>query len=188
MELRRNERAGETGDPRQNPPTNGIVRHESHVRKSGDLTVRWHSAKVGSRVCPCSPDMFVWRMEAKTLASGPDLPPNFPLSALGSPLVDDQPIMNAVKYREVSGVERTYRTTVSSNTDINRIGVLAVVCKDDSLLLYHNGAELKGRGKREIPEKTRRPTASSGTIPTSEKPVTRPGIEPEYTRNKMLRG
>ncbi|KAJ8870877.1 hypothetical protein PR048_027178 [Dryococelus australis] len=37
---------------------------------------------------------------------------------------------------------------------------------------------MKGRGKREIPEKTRRPTASSGTIPTSENPVTQPGIEP----------
>ncbi|KAJ8867389.1 hypothetical protein PR048_031190 [Dryococelus australis] len=27
--------AGETGDPRGNPPTNGIVRHDSHKRKSG---------------------------------------------------------------------------------------------------------------------------------------------------------
>ncbi|KAJ8867880.1 hypothetical protein PR048_031685 [Dryococelus australis] len=26
---------GETGNPRENPPTNGIVRHDSHVRKSG---------------------------------------------------------------------------------------------------------------------------------------------------------
>ncbi|KAJ8897119.1 hypothetical protein PR048_002465 [Dryococelus australis] len=36
----------------------------------------------------------------------------------------------------------------------------------------------EGAGKREIPEKTRRPTASSGTIPTCKNPVTRPGIEP----------
>ncbi|KAJ8881478.1 hypothetical protein PR048_017959 [Dryococelus australis] len=35
MEQHRNERAGETGDPRENPPTNGIVRHDSHMRKSG---------------------------------------------------------------------------------------------------------------------------------------------------------
>ncbi|KAJ8891852.1 hypothetical protein PR048_004406 [Dryococelus australis] len=35
-----------------------------------------------------------------------------------------------------------------------------------------------GRGKREIPEKTRRPTASSGTIQTYGNPVTLPGIEP----------
>ncbi|KAJ8876119.1 hypothetical protein PR048_024028 [Dryococelus australis] len=36
MGRRQNERAGETGDPRENPPTNGIVRHDSHMRKSGD--------------------------------------------------------------------------------------------------------------------------------------------------------
>ncbi|KAJ8871636.1 hypothetical protein PR048_027963 [Dryococelus australis] len=35
MEQRRNVRAGETGQPRENPPTNGIVRHDSHLRKSG---------------------------------------------------------------------------------------------------------------------------------------------------------
>ncbi|KAJ8880513.1 hypothetical protein PR048_016983 [Dryococelus australis] len=39
-----------------------------------------------------------------------------------------------------------------------------------------SGAGMKGRGKWEIPEKTRRP--SSGTSPTCENPVTRPGIEP----------
>ncbi|KAJ8877437.1 hypothetical protein PR048_021891, partial [Dryococelus australis] len=32
MEQRRNERAGETEDPREDPPTNGIVRHDSHMR------------------------------------------------------------------------------------------------------------------------------------------------------------
>ncbi|KAJ8880381.1 hypothetical protein PR048_016850 [Dryococelus australis] len=37
---------------------------------------------------------------------------------------------------------------------------------------------MKGRWKREIPEKTRRPKASSSTIPTCENPVTQPGIEP----------
>ncbi|KAJ8893765.1 hypothetical protein PR048_006365 [Dryococelus australis] len=37
MEQRRNERVGETGDHRENPLTNGIVRHDSHMRKSGNL-------------------------------------------------------------------------------------------------------------------------------------------------------
>ncbi|KAJ8869820.1 hypothetical protein PR048_028829 [Dryococelus australis] len=49
---------------------------------------------------------------------------------LGSPLVDDRPIMKAVKYRVVSGVVWTSRTMVSSNTDANRTGVLAVVDTD----------------------------------------------------------
>ncbi|KAJ8894358.1 hypothetical protein PR048_006988 [Dryococelus australis] len=41
----------------------------------------------------------------------------------------------------------------------------------------------QGRGKRKIPEKTRRPVASSGTIPSSENPgVNRPGIEPGSPR------
>ncbi|KAJ8882716.1 hypothetical protein PR048_014529 [Dryococelus australis] len=35
LNRRRNEGAGETGDPRQYPPTNGIVRHDPHMRKSG---------------------------------------------------------------------------------------------------------------------------------------------------------
>ncbi|KAJ8866365.1 hypothetical protein PR048_032208 [Dryococelus australis] len=34
MEQCRNERAGERGDPRDNPKTNGIVWHDSHMRKS----------------------------------------------------------------------------------------------------------------------------------------------------------
>ncbi|KAJ8878940.1 hypothetical protein PR048_019544 [Dryococelus australis] len=42
----------------------------------------------------------------------------------------------------------------------------------ERLYLFSNGL-----GKREIPEKTRRPTASSGPIPTCENLVTRPGIK-----------
>ncbi|KAJ8893905.1 hypothetical protein PR048_006506 [Dryococelus australis] len=34
MKQHRNERARETGDPRDNPPTSGIVRHNSHLQKS----------------------------------------------------------------------------------------------------------------------------------------------------------
>ncbi|KAJ8897688.1 hypothetical protein PR048_003038 [Dryococelus australis] len=41
-----------------------------------------------------------------------------------------------------------------------------------------SGAGMKRRGKREIIEKTRRPTASTGTITICENPVTWPGIEP----------
>ncbi|KAJ8869350.1 hypothetical protein PR048_030925 [Dryococelus australis] len=53
--------------------------------------------------------------------------PDRGLNPLGYPLVDDRPIMNAVKYRVVSGVVWTNRTMVSSNTDTNRTGVLEVV-------------------------------------------------------------
>ncbi|KAJ8889304.1 hypothetical protein PR048_008802 [Dryococelus australis] len=40
MEQLRNEGEGETGYPRENPPTNGIVWHYSHFRKSGVLANR----------------------------------------------------------------------------------------------------------------------------------------------------
>ncbi|KAJ8888802.1 hypothetical protein PR048_008294 [Dryococelus australis] len=68
------EGAGEKGDPRENPPTSGNVRHDSHMRKSNS----------------------------------------------------DQPIMNAVKYRVVTGVIWTNMTMVRYYTDANRTGVLAV--------------------------------------------------------------
>ncbi|KAJ8867941.1 hypothetical protein PR048_031750 [Dryococelus australis] len=45
---------------------------------------------------------------------------------------------------------------------------------------HSSSAGMKGRGKREIPEKTRRPVELYGTIPSWENPgVNRPGIEPE---------
>ncbi|KAJ8865951.1 hypothetical protein PR048_033474 [Dryococelus australis] len=62
---------------------------------------------------------------------------------LGSQLVDDRPIMNAVKYRVVSRVVWTNRTMVSSNTDTNRTGVLAVVDIGDSLLIESEPKLLK---------------------------------------------
>ncbi|KAJ8878398.1 hypothetical protein PR048_018976 [Dryococelus australis] len=40
MEQPRNERPGETGDPRENPLTNGIVRHDSNMRKNLDRGCR----------------------------------------------------------------------------------------------------------------------------------------------------
>ncbi|KAJ8865867.1 hypothetical protein PR048_033390 [Dryococelus australis] len=47
---------------------------------------------------------------------------------------------------------------------------------------------MQGLGKREIPGKTRRPTASSATISTCENPgVTRPGIEPSSHCGRQAR-
>ncbi|KAJ8865808.1 hypothetical protein PR048_033330 [Dryococelus australis] len=73
----------------------------------------------------------------------PSIPALLHSRLFGSPLVDDRPIMNAVKYRVVSGVVWTNRTMVSYNTDTNRTGVLAVVDIGDSLLIclkcHHDG-------------------------------------------------
>ncbi|KAJ8881589.1 hypothetical protein PR048_018074 [Dryococelus australis] len=52
VEWRRNERVGETGDPRDDPPTNGIVRNDSHLRKSGDPAGKLNPVRLGGRrVC-----------------------------------------------------------------------------------------------------------------------------------------
>ncbi|KAJ8889765.1 hypothetical protein PR048_009268 [Dryococelus australis] len=91
MEQHRNARAGETGDPRESPPTRGIVRRDYHLRKS------WSGP--------------AWVLRA-----------------------------DEIEARQ----SRNARA-----------------------------------GKRRDAEKSRRPVASSSTIPTCEDPgVTRPGIEP----------
>ncbi|KAJ8891506.1 hypothetical protein PR048_004034 [Dryococelus australis] len=46
-----------------------------------------------------------------------------------------------------------------------------------------SSAGMKGRGKRKIPEKTRRPAASSGTIPTSENPDVNFGVSSAFRRS-----
>ncbi|KAJ8883324.1 hypothetical protein PR048_015167 [Dryococelus australis] len=67
MEQRRNERVGETGDPRENPPTNGIVRHDSHMRKFGVTrlgigpgSLRWEASRLTAQP-PCLPRVFLTR-------------------------------------------------------------------------------------------------------------------------------
>ncbi|KAJ8892308.1 hypothetical protein PR048_004888 [Dryococelus australis] len=62
------------------------------------------------------------------------------------------------------------------------IGTLGVALNRGNQPLHptatKGNARMKRRGKREIPKKTRQPAASSGSIPTCESPVSRPGIEP----------
>ncbi|KAJ8881402.1 hypothetical protein PR048_017883 [Dryococelus australis] len=48
MEQSRSARTGETGDPRENPPTSGIVRHDSHLRKSGSDPAARKSIKLSA--------------------------------------------------------------------------------------------------------------------------------------------
>ncbi|KAJ8869874.1 hypothetical protein PR048_028883 [Dryococelus australis] len=67
MEQRRNERAGKTGDPRENPPSSSIGRNNSHVRKSGGDPAgnRTLFAWVGATAIECCR-----RGEACTAAAG----------------------------------------------------------------------------------------------------------------------
>ncbi|KAJ8888896.1 hypothetical protein PR048_008390 [Dryococelus australis] len=61
----RNEVVGETGDPRENPPTSGIVRHDSHIRTSGvtppgiEPYSPWWKAGIPTTTPPRPPNTFL---------------------------------------------------------------------------------------------------------------------------------
>ncbi|KAJ8891079.1 hypothetical protein PR048_010588 [Dryococelus australis] len=107
--------AGKMGDPRGNPSTNGIVRHDSHLRKSGVArpgiepgSPRWEVSRLTAR--QPWPHQTTQRdmIDCKSLYTIKDI--RLGQNQLGPPLVDDRPIMNAVKYTVVSGVVWTKRT------------------------------------------------------------------------------
>ncbi|KAJ8865566.1 hypothetical protein PR048_033086 [Dryococelus australis] len=84
MEQRRNERACEMGDPRENPPTNGIVRHDSHLRKSGDPWVGWrgwNSKWIAALNGECLGVGGRWRLRQVVEAPPPPPSVHFPPSA-----------------------------------------------------------------------------------------------------------
>ncbi|KAJ8894650.1 hypothetical protein PR048_007314 [Dryococelus australis] len=122
MEQRWNERLRETGDPRENPPTSDIIRHDSHMRK------------------------FMQRHILDAMARHSSLRHTYKSSRLANVVWKAFPI---------------WRRRARYN--------------DTACFLMKR----QGGGKLDIPEKARRPAASSGTIPTCENPrVIRPGIEP----------
>ncbi|KAJ8898336.1 hypothetical protein PR048_003696 [Dryococelus australis] len=110
IEQRRNARAEEMGYPRGNPPTRPTA-PSGAIPTCENLRMTPPGIKPGS---------YWWEADGLTTTA--------PRRREGSsPLFDDRPITNAVKYTVVSGVVWTNRTMASSNTDTNRTGVLAVV-------------------------------------------------------------
>ncbi|KAJ8869237.1 hypothetical protein PR048_030809 [Dryococelus australis] len=69
-EQSRNARLGETGYPRENPPTTGIIRHDSHTRKSGSDPAGVGGGTVAKRLA-CSPPTKANRVQ--TPAGPPDI-------------------------------------------------------------------------------------------------------------------
>ncbi|KAJ8890570.1 hypothetical protein PR048_010079 [Dryococelus australis] len=116
--------------------TSGVLRHHapgaprsprsSHVLPCSDLVLASHSC------ARCSWSLF--HSARFTTACKQNI------YHLGYPLVDDWPIMNAVKYSVVSGVTLTSRTMAISITNTNRTGVLALVCRR----WLQGGADPKG--------------------------------------------
>ncbi|KAJ8867055.1 hypothetical protein PR048_032917 [Dryococelus australis] len=78
MEQHRNASARKTGDPRENPPTNSTVRHDSHVRKSGSGTVvdRTRFASVGGESSlTTAPPRLSRTLEKEKCGGGGELTP-----------------------------------------------------------------------------------------------------------------
>ncbi|KAJ8867457.1 hypothetical protein PR048_031259 [Dryococelus australis] len=101
--------------------------------------------------------------------------------------------MQNSRYYFVSGYFTAYKGSVCVCVDRTRQHIVRLRGSNELRVAPHNLAQSSGLmygatgetekrecgwGKREIPEKIRRRTASSGTIPTCGDPVTRPGIEP----------
>ncbi|KAJ8867891.1 hypothetical protein PR048_031696 [Dryococelus australis] len=129
-------RAGVTGDPRENTLTSGIVRHESHcetpvatpsgidpeqnshgcaifVQRVSNMTSQKHNSAVAMILLTIEYISFYTATQRDMIDCKSFYTIKYILLGqyqLGSPLVDDRPIMNAVKYREVSGVKWTNRT------------------------------------------------------------------------------
>ncbi|KAJ8897541.1 hypothetical protein PR048_002889 [Dryococelus australis] len=140
---------GETGDPRENPPTSSIVRHHSHLRESGVTR---------QGIEPGSP----WREASSLTAQTPR-----PLCTQCSNKEDGAPPPGILASVKVPGYLELFSAFETEKRKID---------KGDSATSINAG--MKGRGKRESPEKTRRPAAMSCTIPRA----TPPGIEPGSPR------
>ncbi|KAJ8868528.1 hypothetical protein PR048_030056 [Dryococelus australis] len=177
MEQRRNERAGTTGDSRENPPINGIVRHNSHMRKSGSIpgAVAPRYSRVG---------IVLNDAAGRRVFSGTSRSPSH-LSALAfrrcSMLISLHPrrlsrlekYVGAIRAYTVKHIKRIIAAKRNARTLSYRVLAMLRVPMDTF------SAVLRGRGKREIPEETRRPAASSGTIRTCGDPgATPPGTAP----------
>ncbi|KAJ8881441.1 hypothetical protein PR048_017922 [Dryococelus australis] len=149
--------------PRENPPTSGIVRYDSHVQKSGATPAEIKSG---------SP-----RWEASSRSAKSSIEPSIQAAMQASvECFKESPIvahgLYEVKWR---------RVPVGKSGDIwTAVDVIVLRADEGEANEYVAAPEGNGGGKQEIPEKLRRPAASSGTIPTCENPgVTRQGIEPD---------
>ncbi|KAJ8897437.1 hypothetical protein PR048_002783, partial [Dryococelus australis] len=209
MEQRRSERAGETGDTRENPPSSDIVQHNSHVRKSGSDPTGYLTrfalvgGKCANRSATAAPQMrdpFRKLCAANQRMSTPTS--RKAISSLSTYLlyaVDDKfrgisrrrgllnvllnavcrrlshdcfarsPALQSVKiifcWEQLKRSEscRPRSRNCKSSVQIFPLEVLAEMIKTEQ----RRNARA---GETRSPRKTRRPVASSSTIPTCENP------------------
>ncbi|KAJ8893196.1 hypothetical protein PR048_005781 [Dryococelus australis] len=211
MDRRRNEGMGETGDPRENPPNNGTIRHDSHLRKSGTL-----QSRAKPEPCPINPTLIgsppgrVCRPFCATVSTDVSI----------SPSTDEWGGGGERESKKRSSLElcSVFRAQDSSDKECVRVPqglkscggerapfrqrlVTSPAVVEDALYFFPRpsvrrsvanlytsktrnqtmmeqlrNAMTGGGGEGvKIPEKTRRPAASSDTIPACENPeLTRP--------------
>ncbi|KAJ8874229.1 hypothetical protein PR048_025071 [Dryococelus australis] len=160
-----------TGDLRESQPTSGIVRHDSHLRISG--------SKHGRGLKPDSP---WWEASSLTaqFASLADRIRKY-LLAVFAHAPGRSTRKSARELASTNAITREERNGEHSQIPPRDSASRLPTSNSQSNPLEHAWKEshFPGRGERDIPEKIRRPAASSGTIPTCENPgVTPSGIEP----------
>ncbi|KAJ8888040.1 hypothetical protein PR048_007525 [Dryococelus australis] len=209
MDQRRNERAVEVGDPRENPYEQrywmgvGIAEEFGKGRfaiaqdlaASAAVVIGRDNNEVSERlwaprVGPARPFHPWWRVGYQAL-------------------IGERRVYVCARAPGISGcIASVYRPSVWPHVREETLLLIQLLCgmtcervseeirtalnidvmraDEGDLGEYGAAPELKGGGKREIPEKTRRPTASSGRIPTCENPgVTRREVG---TRIALVRG
>ncbi|KAJ8872807.1 hypothetical protein PR048_026423 [Dryococelus australis] len=189
MEQRRNKRARETGDPLENPPTCG---NPGETPTERGKPSPWCSSKKAAKVqrvlvvlegLMCAflqpEDTDLPALESRS--RGPSL------TQEGSEASVQKSVKFTHSYAQVPRLLCSRSLMTWQRFDDRKMRVRSYVSCSQCRTLLTTSTSVRRelnintawRGKREIPEKTRRPTSSSCTIPTCEKPgVTRPGVEP----------
>ncbi|KAJ8889279.1 hypothetical protein PR048_008777 [Dryococelus australis] len=180
----------ETGDPRENPPTTGVLRHDSHERKFGSDSVGNRARFAMVAISISHKHCFLTKRGGAVVTRWTCIR-EYPGSIPGP----DISMIVGVQSSRVHFIGHSLGAHIGGYAGHNlhsqhdfKLG--RITGENHSLQLHSTkmiikfvfanqiGTGMKGLGKREIPEKTRRPTTSSDTIPTCGNPVTRPGIEP----------
>ncbi|KAJ8870190.1 hypothetical protein PR048_029206 [Dryococelus australis] len=172
MAQRRNERTGETEYPRENPPTSGIVGHDSHMRKSG---IEPASLGGAERALFCGRGLVALRRASLMAWSSQRSANTTETRAEGGG-------GGGVVYRRthlapVCGKRSKTRREIEPRKSFNW-GVNSGEVTLSELRAFQLGPHWNARaGETGVPREN--PTASSSTIPTCGNPrVNPPGIEP----------
>ncbi|KAJ8897691.1 hypothetical protein PR048_003041 [Dryococelus australis] len=198
MEQRRNENTGGMGDPPENPdPDEWMVdwsfndirarretRGERSEQREENLRLRASTQRIGPRWCSGQ------TTKANRVRFPGELTPGFshvefvPDDAAGRRIFSGSPVSPAPAFRRYSILTSLHPHRLSRSRCLEPPKSLNSTQLTNPKFFTHlsilgNNAGMQGRGEREIPEKTRRPTAKSGAISICKNPeAAPPGIKP----------